>query len=71
MRRGRVGSGRRPIRGPVTLIGQAPGCDVRLNADGVQPDVLVEVPEGTPPERDLFLERAVDILTSRMLGTDA
>lgn len=40
------------------------------NADGVQPDVLVEVPEGTPPERDLFLERAVDILTSRMLGTD-
>jgi carboxyl-terminal processing protease len=38
--------------------------------DGIQPDVVVEVPEGTPPERDLFLERAVEILTARMLGTD-
>jgi len=38
--------------------------------DGIRPDVLVEVPEGTPPERDLFLERAVEILTARMLGSD-
>jgi carboxyl-terminal processing protease len=33
--------------------------------DGVQPDVGVEVPDGTPPERDLYLERAVKILTGR------
>jgi carboxyl-terminal processing protease len=38
--------------------------------DGVQPDELVEVPEGTPPERDLFVERAVEILADRMVGTD-
>jgi carboxyl-terminal processing protease len=31
--------------------------------DGVQPDELVEVPDGTPPEQDLFLERAVELLT--------
>ncbi len=30
--------------------------------DGVQPDELVEVPDGTPPEQDLFLERAVEVL---------
>jgi carboxyl-terminal processing protease len=33
--------------------------------DGVQPDVTVEVPDGTPPERDLFLERAVQILSGQ------
>jgi len=27
--------------------------------DGVQPQIVVEVPDGTPPERDLYLERAV------------
>jgi carboxyl-terminal processing protease len=36
--------------------------------DGVQPDVVVEVPDGTPPERDLYIERAVQYLTSRALG---
>lgn len=38
--------------------------------DGVQPDVTVEVPDGTPPEQDLFLERALQILTLRATGTD-
>ena len=36
--------------------------------DGVQPDVVVEVPDGTSPERDLFVERAVEHLTSGALG---
>jgi len=30
--------------------------------DGVQPDVRVEVPDGTPPERDLFVEAALRAL---------
>ena len=38
--------------------------------DGVQPDELVEIPDGTPPEQDVFLERAVELLTERMLGGD-
>lgn len=38
--------------------------------DGVQPDVVVEVPDNTPPDRDLFLEQAVQYLTSRALGED-
>ena len=36
--------------------------------NGVQPDVVVEVPDGTPADRDLFLEKAVDFLTDRALG---
>ncbi len=32
--------------------------------DGVQPQIAVEVPDGTPPERDLYLERAVAELSS-------
>jgi carboxyl-terminal processing protease len=36
--------------------------------DGVQPDVVVEVPDGTPADRDLFVERAVEHLTSGALG---
>jgi carboxyl-terminal processing protease len=39
--------------------------------DGVQPDEVVEVPEGTPPEQDVFVERALEVLSERMLGTDA
>jgi carboxyl-terminal processing protease len=39
--------------------------------DGVQPDVVVEVPDGTPPDRDLFLERAVEILTQEAVGKAA
>ena len=38
--------------------------------DGVQPDIVVNVPDGTPPDRDLFLERAVQFLTDRALGED-
>jgi carboxyl-terminal processing protease len=38
--------------------------------DGVQPDEVVKVPEGTPPERDLFVERALEVLSERMLGSD-
>ena len=29
--------------------------------DGVQPDIVVNVPDGTPPDQDLFLERAVRV----------
>jgi len=36
--------------------------------DGVQPDVAVEVPDGTPAERDLYLEAAVEVLTNRAVG---
>lgn len=36
--------------------------------DGIQPDITVEVPDGTPPERDLFLERAVQFLTNQATG---
>jgi len=32
--------------------------------DGVQPDITVEVPDGTPADRDLVLERAVEALTA-------
>jgi carboxyl-terminal processing protease len=32
--------------------------------DGVQPDVLVEVPDGTPPDQDPQLDRAVTELTA-------
>ena len=32
--------------------------------DGVQPDITVEVPDGTPADRDLVLERAVEELTA-------
>jgi len=38
--------------------------------DGVQPDIVVDVPAGTPPDRDPFLERAVQFLTDRALGED-
>jgi carboxyl-terminal processing protease len=38
--------------------------------DGVQPDELVRVPEGTPPEQDLFVERALEVLADGMAGTD-
>jgi carboxyl-terminal processing protease len=38
--------------------------------DGVQPDVVVEVAEGTPPERDLYLERAVEILAGGAVGDE-
>ena len=34
---GRHAGTRRPLAPPLTLLGQAPGCDVRLNADSVHP----------------------------------
>ena len=39
--------------------------------DGVQPDVAVEVPPETPPEQDLFVERAVEFLSTRGVGEPA
>ncbi len=38
--------------------------------DGVQPDELVRVPEGTPPDEDPFVERALEVISDGMLGTD-
>jgi carboxyl-terminal processing protease len=35
---------------------------------GVQPDITVVVPDGTPAHRDLVLERAIDVLSDRVLG---
>src|SRR5216683_7389556 len=34
---GRLSGTRRALASPLTLLGQAPGCDVRLNIDGVNP----------------------------------
>jgi carboxyl-terminal processing protease len=39
-----------------------------VHPDGVQPDVVVDVPEGTPPEQDLVLQRAVEFLSKRAVG---
>jgi carboxyl-terminal processing protease len=36
--------------------------------DGVQPDVVVEVPDGTPPDQDLYLERAIQYISNHALG---
>jgi carboxyl-terminal processing protease len=38
--------------------------------DGIQPDELVDVPDGTPPEQDLFVERALEILSDRTVGDE-
>jgi pSer/pThr/pTyr-binding forkhead associated (FHA) protein len=50
---GRLSGTRRPLA-PLTLIGQAPGCDLRLNVEGVAPlhCVIVQAPAG-PVLRDL------------------
>jgi hypothetical protein len=34
---GRLNGVRRPLVGPMTLLGRAPGCEIRLNVDGIQP----------------------------------
>jgi carboxyl-terminal processing protease len=39
--------------------------------DGVQPDVTVEVPDGTPADQDLYLEKALQILSQTSVGADA
>ncbi len=36
--------------------------------DGVQPDIAVEIPDGTPPETDLILDRAVLELSAPTAG---
>jgi carboxyl-terminal processing protease len=42
-----------------------------VHPDGVQPDITVEIPEGTPPEKDLILDRAVQYLSTRAVGDGA
>ena len=32
--------------------------------DGVQPDITVEIPDGTPADQDLVLQRAIQELTA-------
>ncbi len=39
-----------------------------VHPDGVQPDIAVEVPPQTPPEKDLFLDRAVQFLATEGVG---
>jgi carboxyl-terminal processing protease len=36
--------------------------------DGLEPDITVTVPDGTPPERDLYLERAQSFLEHQATG---
>src|SRR5262249_11784704 len=45
---GRQSGARRPLTVPLTFIGRAAGCDVRLNAEGVAPlhCLLVQGPTG-------------------------
>jgi chromosome segregation ATPase len=45
---GRLSGARRPLNPVLTLLGQAPGCDVRLNVEGVSPQhcALVHGPSG-------------------------
>src|SRR5438128_2148030 len=48
LQNGRLSGTRTPLTVPVTVLGRAAGCDVRLNVDGVNPlhCVLVQGPEG-------------------------
>jgi carboxyl-terminal processing protease len=39
-----------------------------VHPDGVQPDIAVEIPETTPPDQDLVLQRAVEYLSKRAVG---
>ena len=39
-----------------------------VHPDGVQPDIVVDVPKGTPPEQDPVLERAEQYLSRRAVG---
>lgn len=45
---GRQSGMRRPLNGPLTLLGRSPGCEVRLNVEGIQPVHcgLVHSPDG-------------------------
>src|SRR5262249_31430929 len=54
LRNGRQKGMRRPIHGPVLAIGQAAGCEVRLQVDGVEPwHALIATTPGTYLLRDL------------------
>ena len=37
-------------------------------ATAIRPFQVVSVPEGTPPEQDVFVERALELISDRMLG---
>lgn len=39
--------------------------------NGVQPDIAVDIPKGTPPEKDLILDRALAYLATRAIGQPA
>ncbi|MFO0968085.1 MAG: FHA domain-containing protein [Gemmataceae bacterium] len=55
---GRHAGAKRPLTGPVTLIGRAAGCDIRLQVEGVSP-------------RHCLLAQTVEGLLLRDLGSDA
>lgn len=42
-----------------------------VHPDGVQPDITVEIPDNTPPDQDLVLQRAIDELSKRAIGDGA
>jgi carboxyl-terminal processing protease len=42
-----------------------------VHPNGVQPDVAVTIPDGTPPEKDVILDRALSYLASQHGGTAA
>jgi len=42
-----------------------------VHPNGVQPDIAVTIPAGTPPEKDLILDRALSYLATRTGGTAA
>jgi carboxyl-terminal processing protease len=42
-----------------------------VHPDGVQPDIVVDVPDSTPPDQDLVLQRAIDELSKRAIGNGA
>jgi carboxyl-terminal processing protease len=39
-----------------------------VHPDGVQPDIAVEIPDTTPPDQDLVLQRAVEYLSKSAVG---
>jgi pSer/pThr/pTyr-binding forkhead associated (FHA) protein len=59
---GRMKGIRRPLVTPLTLIGQAQGCEVRLNVDGVQPlhCAIAHSPQGYVL-RDLSTDRSAQL----------
>lgn len=41
-----------------------------VHPDGVQPQIVVDIPKGTPPEQDLVLQRAVEFLSKTAVGSE-